>query len=439
MSKQAISSRQMAWLLAAFIYKAFDNIGWQLAKAAGHDAIFSYAAAIMYAFLIAFLFYTLSRKFPGKNVFEISFIVAGRFGGAAINAILLLQIWFVFVRDVSYSTSFISNVLLRFTQPEILILLFVLVMIYYGKTSIEVAARVNEFIFISFAFVFLLFPLLLSNEISASQWEPVFTQPPAQVLLTNVYGAVQFGDMFLFGAFLHMLQNSRMLHASLRHGMAIAAFGLSLTTIIIIAVFGAPIFEKLTYPGFNLSTQMHITDFLDRLEIYLYVFYLPLLLFNSVVTFLAFQHGVTSFLKGSNPIVFSRSLGWLLMLTLLVAFRNQSELCNFYQYAYPVFQIAVQPLIIILFFVLAMRFKADPANEAEERRPENKSDKGRMRLSVRGWMRLTHLSVGATVFLVVLGMWLATDFPWVGNACLLAYGLSLLFIVFSTYKEMKSA
>lgn len=439
MSRQAISSRQMAWLLAAFIFIAFGNIGWQLAKAAGNDAVFSYSIPLLYAFLIAYLFYSLSRKFPGKNIFEISFIVAGRFGGTVINAILLLQIWFVFVRDVTYSTTFLNNVLLRFTQPEILILMFVVVMIYYGSTSLEVAARVNEFIFLLFAVVVFISPLLLSNEISVSQWEPVLTGSAAQVMLTNAYGAVQFGDMFLFGAFLHMLQNSRKLYASLRHGMAIAALGLSWTTAMIVAVFGDKIFAKLTYPGFNLATQMHITDFLDRLEIYLYVFYLPLLLFNSVVSFMAFQHGVTSFVKGSNPILFSKSLGWLLMLTLLVAFRNQSELSEFYQFAYPVFLIAVQPLLIVLFFILAMRFRADPASESNERRPESKQAKRRSRLGTSEWMRLTHLAVGATVVLIALGLWLASDFPWIGNACFLAYGLCMLFAVFTTYKEMKSA
>jgi spore germination protein KB len=439
MSRPVISGRQLAWLLVTFVFTSYDNVGWLLARTAGPDSIFSYAAPIFYAFLIALLFYTLNRKFPAKNIFEISFIVAGRVGGTIMNVIVLLHIWMIFARNLMHSASFLNNALLRYTQPEIIILLFVCVMIYYGKTSIEVAARVNELIVLMFSVLLMLFPIMLINEFSATQWEPILTQPPAQVVLGNVYGATQFGDMFLIGAFLHTLQNAKQLLASLRHGIVAAAFSLTLITVMCVAVFGGSVFSKLSFPGFSLSTEMHVTDFLDRVEIFLYIPYLPLLIISAVIAFFAFQTGFTSFSRRSEATVYSRSLGWLLMLTALISFRSNSELAKFYMYGYPVFVVLVQPLLIVLYFVLAYRFPNAPIqddNQAGNGEKDAVMKSGR--LSNRTWTHLTNWMAVSVVALVAIGIAFASDYPLVGNLSFLAYGLCMVFAVYTSYNEIKS-
>jgi len=435
MSKQAISARQLAWLIATFIYTAFANMGWQLTRAANQDAIFSYGLPILYAFLIALLFYQLSQKFPGKNLFQINRIIAGKWIGTIINLVVMLQIWFVFARDVANSTIFISNCLLRFTKPEMIILLFIIVMIYYGKTSIEVTARVNEIFFMAFAIVFVTFPILLSNEISISQWDPVLTGTLPQFALTNLYGLVHFSDLFVLGAFLHLLHNAKRVRSAFRHGLLLGAVGLTWNISLAIAVFGSKIVSSLRYTGLSLSTQMHISDFLDRMEIFLYIFFLPMLIINSVVSFLAFQTGVNSFAKGSDPSVLSKSLGWMLMLTMVVSFENVSQISNFVMFAYPVFIVFVQPLLIVLLFLLAARFRT-----AETQGPETQEAAAAKRVRpVSYWMRLTHIMILLVGLFMSLGMWLARDMPWVGNICMLGFGVCLLLAAFTTYKEMKSA
>jgi hypothetical protein len=107
-------------------------------------------------------------------------------------------------------------------------------------------------------------------------------------------------------------------------------------------------------------------------------------------------------------------------------------------YAYPVFVIAVQPLLIALFFVLSARCKNATVQD-EDRKQAAPAGFTPRRISNGSWMRLTHFTVCGIVLLVMIGMALASQYPLIGNLCLLGYGLCMMFAVYTTYNEIKSA
>ena len=82
--------------------------------------------------------------FPKMNIFEISKHLLGRWGGTVVNLFILFHFWQIVVRDISSVSRFNSTLLLHNTPLEILILLPCLLLIYFGKSSVEVIARVND-------------------------------------------------------------------------------------------------------------------------------------------------------------------------------------------------------------------------------------------------------------------------------------------------------
>lgn len=443
MSKLVISSRQLAFLTASSLITAsIINDPQQLARSSGHDAIYSYAAALLYGLLIGYVFYALARKFPGKHIFEISFMVAGKWGGGLINLLLLLNIWFVFVKDAYTTTTFLRTTLLVRTPPEILLLLFVLVIIYYGKTSIEVTARVNEIVF-PFTFIILLgLPLLLVNEIPLNQWEPLFTQPGSQFVLSNSINVARFGDLIVIGAFLHTVYNSKHLLTAIRYGAILSVFILTIVVATSIAVFGADIVARLNFPFYSLVSQINITDFLDRLDVFLFSLYFPTAIVNSVLSFMAFLIGLTAFTGKKDHTPFSRPLGWLVLLAIPFSFRNVAELSQFSSLTYPIFVLAVQPLLLLLLVLLSMRHSPDPnqtmtnASQADTQ-PDKQVNKRTASLGY--WIALTHTFLAAAFLFILVGIGFAANHRWIGLACSLGYGLCLIAILITSFKERQRA
>ncbi|GIP34036.1 endospore germination permease [Paenibacillus sp. J2TS4] len=442
MSTQVISSRQMGLIIASSIITAGIIIDpQQLARSTGHDAIFTYSVSLLCSFLICYFFYSLAKKFPGKHLFEITFIIAGRWAGGLINALFILNIWFIFARDSFATTAFLRATLLQRTPPEILIMLFVIVMIYYGKSSVEVTARVNEIVF-PFAFVIiLLFPLLLVNEIPTGQWEPLFTQTPAQLILGSMLNSIRFGDLIVFGAFLHTVQNAKHLLTGLRFGVILSAFCLTYMIATAIGVFGADILAKLNYPVYSLVAQINITDFMDRVDVFAFTIYFPAAIINVVLSFTAFIIGIAAFTSKKDSTLIARSAGWMLLLTILITFRNFVEMGRFTFFSYPAYVLAVQPPLFLLLFFLAKRHPSvpvpQPTSDNQQVFSGNRAKKPPKPL--RFWITFTNGSVLFSLLLILLGKSLGHLSPWIRGIAAIGYGVCLLLALLGSVKERKRA
>ncbi|WJH35189.1 endospore germination permease [Paenibacillus sp. CC-CFT747] len=331
MRNQTISHRQLAWLIAAgFMTSTTILLPQQLALYSGNDAWFAPIFCAIYALLACYVFYRLAKRYPGQTIFQITKLLAGKWIGSLLNIIILFNIWLVFVRNARLFINFVKLNLLPSTPEEILLLLLVVVLIYYGSTSIEVTARVNELFFPFLFLITLLLPLLLSNELSIYQLEPVLVKPAADLTLSGLIASSWYGDVIVVGAFLHTIYNSKQLYSAMRHGILLSVFGLTILCIVGIAVLGANTLGKENYPSYVLAEQIHISDFLDRVELILFSIYFPTFLVSIMTAFLALLIGVASFTKTRDYTFYSRSMGWLMLLAVYLAFPGARDpyLCH---------------------------------------------------------------------------------------------------------------
>lgn len=205
-SKQIINYRQFAWLTAALLSGGgLISIQQVLFRIGYSDAWSAYMLPVLYVIGVAALFTVLVKRFPNKHLFEINKIVFGSVIGTIVNLILLFHLWLILTRDLSTFGKFIGITLLPNTPGEMILLLLVVLLIVYGKTSVEVLARVNDLLFPAFILIILLTPLALSNEMDIRLMQPVLTRPWSSIFSINVLSLGWFGDIFVMGAFLHTL------------------------------------------------------------------------------------------------------------------------------------------------------------------------------------------------------------------------------------------
>lgn len=489
MTKLAVSQRQLALLLAAFIVTpSVINLPQVLTRTAGMDSLFSLVFAAVYTLLWISVMAWFAKQYPGKNMFEVTRIVLGKWGGGLLNLLILVHFWFILTRDTRLINSMIKSILLERTPPEFILLLLFLVLIYYGKTSVEIAARVNEMMFPILFVMVLIFPLLLSNDLSLNVSDPFFVRPPAQIGVDSLLAMAWFGDVTVIGVFQDKVSSMKMFRAGARFGVALALVYLLVTLGTCLAVFGSDVTAREIFPVYALTSQIHLTDFMDRIDLPLFCIYFPVYAINTVVSFLALLIGIASFTGTRDYTPYARPFGYLLLLTSLIAFPGTIEVGLFSNYGMPVFVLIVQPLgflaMILVQWIRKNRKRKRSAPEdrkaSETPRPEEHGDRfpleersgtgteerpeggsfiretaeataegpkarrrrsffGKGRWSQRRWMTVTHLLLGVAVLSVAAGYLTGQDYQPVARIFAVVYGICAILAPFSVYMEGRRA
>jgi len=359
--KQVINHRQTAWLVGSVLMTGMMISSLhKIVAISKMDAWFSQIFPVGFAIVVAFVLAELSRAYPGKNLFEILFIVCGRWIGGFINLILLGYIWIILTLDIKGASEFFRQTLLPRTPVEIILIVFVLLMMYYGRTSLEVAARVNEIYFPAYFILSMMLYFLLGNEYNVERLEPILSTDLERIFASNLLPIGIYGDILLFGAFLHASTHPRLFFAAMKHGIIIVGFTVSMLLLILLGVMGFTIASRLNFPIFILVQQIHVTDFLDRIEIILFSLWFPAFTIKVIVAYLAFLVGLGSFGGQQHYNAFNLPSGWFLVVTSLLAFPRVYDFDTFLSYTLPVIVLVIQiPLLLFLYIHARMNRTMD--------------------------------------------------------------------------------
>lgn len=485
--KQVINCRQFSWLTAAILTGGgLTSVEQVLVRLGKMDAWGSYALASGYAILLAYVFYQLARRFPGRHLFEITKLLFGKFIGTAVNLLLMFHLWTILIRDLRSLSKFVAVSLLPNTPDEIIVMLLMLVIIYYGKTSVEVVARVTDFFFPFFTFVILILPLLLSNEIDKTLLQPVLSGQIRSLFFGNVVSTGWFGDLFVMGAFLHTLQATRQLRSAIRHGAFLAALLIGIFLILELLVLGPTIPGNLVFGNYSVVQQIHITDFLDRVDLVILSIWFPVSTCELVAVYLALLTGIASLVKQRDYSTINSPMGLLVLMTSLLGFKSATEIFSFANYGYPIFVIAYQPLLFLLIWLFSLRHpvrerheqkgRSSPASnqteakgqygEAEPDQKRAQSDGGAsasqtnrrptaasnrthanrgkrnpapgflQRLSYKAWGRSSNVLIVLNIACLALGLWFSRHYAIVGVICGTTYCIGSILVVLTSYMEL---
>ncbi|WP_282937836.1 endospore germination permease [Paenibacillus sp. RC67] len=469
-SKQIINYRQMAWLIASLLTGGgLVSIQHDLVRVARMDAWFTYIIPTFYAAMIAFAFYKLAQRFPGKNIFEINKIIMGKGIGLLFNLILIFHFWLLLIRDVRSFCKFMGTILLPTTPEEVVLFILVLLIMYFGRTSIEVIARVNDIFFPNFALTILLLPLMLTNELDKSLIEPILAADSINVLYGNMLSLGWYGDIFIAGAFLHTISQIKQVRSAIRHGAILSSLFLGIFLLMEVLVFGPVITGNLIYPSYNLVQQIHISDFLDRMDLLILSIWAPILFCKDILIYLALLTGIASFVKQRDYSTINTPVGFFVLLTSLLAFKNTTEVFSFGNYSSSVIVLSYQPLMLLLLLALGRRFpiprtsqnspSPSPANQGnggsdppdktgapdgnhqapKQGNRSSTSSKGSHSPSYHRWSRVSNILLLISLVSVGIGLWGSEYYATIGIGCGFVYGLAMILAVISSYMELVQA
>ncbi|MDD9266668.1 endospore germination permease [Paenibacillus sp. GCM10023248] len=444
-TKQVINQRQFSWLASSVITSGgvltLQNV---LIRISQMDSWYSYLLSVFYVFGVASFFAYMTKVYPQKHIFEISKEVLGRFGGTVINLIMLFHFWQIVIRDISSVSRFSTTLLLHNTPLEILILLPCLLLIYFGKSSVEVIARVNDLFYPLFVITVLMMPLLLSNEFYFRLVTPAMTMPIQHVAVSSLLTIGSAGDIFILGAFLHMIYNSNQVRSSIRHGALLGIFLLTLSIFLILVVLGPKMPGNFLYPLYNLVQTIHVTDFLDRVDLIILMIWYPTISCKIIAIYMALLLGISSMMDKRNYPTINKPVALFMMITTYLSFKSTTELLTFSNYSAPIIVLAYQPLVMIILTVaVARKKKKDPSaghlasdGQPPAVRPSQKMGKLSQRYSYKQWLWFGNTLVALATFCLLTGFIFSRYHSTIGTICAVIFAICMILTTLTTYMEV---
>lgn len=458
-SIQVINERQLAWLVGSLLTGGgLLSIQHELIRTSQTDAWFTYLLPTLYVLAFGYVLVQLCMRFPKMNLFEIVFSLFGRIIGTLVNLLLVLHLWMILMRDLWVFGKFIGTILLPQTPGEIIVLLFMLLLMFYGRTSVEVIARVNDLFFPIFFLLVLLLPFMLSNELDPQLIQPILTVPAIHFWYSSILGIGWFGDIFVIGAFMHTMWSTKQVRSSIRHGALMGLLLLTIFQFLQVIVLGPNIPGNMIYPSYTLIQQIHITDFLDRIDLFILSIWFPVTACKVILIYLAFLTGVASLLKKRDYTLLNSPLSLVLLITTTLAFKSTTEVFSFGNYSSPVLVLSYQPVLMIALWLRMRRFPIRSAGEnrndsnremaqQEPGHPQQRRERttgkhitNRLtKVSIEAWIRIGNLLMFLCFGFIVLGLSVSRDYSFVGWICAFGYWICLIGAVLTSHMEMNQS
>lgn len=446
-SMQIMNQRQMAWLTCSMIAGGgLISIQQELARISHTDAWFSYLLPLLYVFFISYVFMQMSLRFPGKHMFEVVKIVFGLGIGTIVNLLLVIHLWLILMRDLRSLGKWIGTILLPNTPQDILVLLFMLMLMFYGKTSVEVIARVNDLFIPFFIGLALLLPFLLANELSKELIQPVLTVMPVKLFYSNALNLGWYGDVFVIGAFLHTIGSAKQIHSSIRHGAVLGSALSTLNMALEISVLGPNIPGNMVYPVYSMVQHIHMTDFLDRVDLIVLSIWFPITACKVVLIYLAFLNGISSLLGYRDNSLINSPVSLFLLLTSVLAFNSTTEIYSFGNFSSAVIVLAYQPVLFIILLLLLLRHpKTAEQNPSDAGSPEQGKDRagpsgGRKgwvpKISYNGWISAGNVLLVLSLGFVIMGLVYSSRYAAIGLTCGIGYVVCMALTLVSSHMEL---
>ena len=327
--------------LTAKIYLSFPRNMALLGDAAGWIIVL---LSGIYSLVGYFFLSSLLRKYPGKNIIQIS----NQLGGPIVGKIIGVGFFLFFSAITSlylrqFAESFILAILPR-TPISILTIFFLVLLIYTVLLGIETLSRVAWLLgpYLLTALIIILFFSL--PQASLNHLTPVLGPGPAPLLKYSIANLSIFAEIILLGIIAPLVRDRNKINRIGVIGLTVAIIiNVGITTLAT-AVFNYAAIQKMIFPIFQLTRLIAYGEFIQRVEavfVFLWFFWAGIQLGG------LFYGTVTSFaqtfrIKNYRPLTFPLAV---LIFTLSLIPTSMTEAVELNDYVF-------KPSLLGIYYVL---------------------------------------------------------------------------------------
>lgn len=351
MKKEVISERQGSILIILFILGSTLLIG--SGGQAKQDSWISVIVAISWATILVLMFSRILSLYPGKDLFDISQIVMGKFIGKIMS---MLMIWFAFHLGtlVLRNLSEFTNTLVLPDTPKIVPMIFFSILLIWGlKEGIEVLGRWSEFFIWIVILIFITTLILSISQMDINRLKPILSNGFTPILKGALPSfAFPFGETVIFTMVFSNISKAKNYNKTFIVGLGLGGFIIFLANLRNILVLGTKTVSRLYFPSYMAISLIHIGELIQRLEIGIAIILLICTFIKAIICIFAVCNGISKVL-GFDDYRFIVTPVTLLMLNFsFFMYKNTMEMSYWAFNIWPYYSIVFEVIIPLIIFIM---------------------------------------------------------------------------------------
>jgi spore germination protein KB len=326
----------------------------------GADALKDFWIAIILSVvlgaLVSLMYIKILSAFPGKDLFDISEILFGRFAGKAVS---LLYVWFAFhLASLIFAdyTYFIKTVNFPEVNELTIIIFPAILCIWALKIGIEGLGRFSTLIFVPLCSFVLIAIFLLIPKMDFEHLLPVF-ENGFQPIFRGTFSVLTFpfAETVVFMGVFNCFRENKSISKVYLFSIILGGFFILLTKSSEVLVLGIDKFTQFYFPAYASVSRVEIGNFIQRIEIIVGLLFTLSGLVKVCICMLAACKGISKILGFDDyrflvtPMVLLNVAFVFISYSNIIQLRFWTSYISMY-YKFP-FQV-ILPLIILAFALL---------------------------------------------------------------------------------------
>jgi spore germination protein (amino acid permease) len=356
--KGIINTNQFIWLLFSIItsFTVLHTPGILIIQS-GRDAGLSIILAWILDVLLAVVYAYMGVRFPGQNMAQYSMTILGKKFGKVVGMMFPL---FFFLVSVLLQSGFAILIHVAFfpkTSIEIILLCSSLTIAYAVLKGVEVMGRVCEFLGPIYLISLILLFALVIPDLHLENLKPQLEHGFYPTISGAVLIISFIGICIIMGVYIPICDHPENGFLAKFSAVSMGGITILLTIIGSIGVFSISQAKNMFSPSLRLARYVHITSFIQRLEVIWLMIAIGALIISAAEMIWAFslQTAQVIGLKSYKPLILpSMLISFVLAAT---SFRNSIDLFDFINYSYPIIAMIVETGLEMSLFFIALIFK----------------------------------------------------------------------------------
>ena len=269
MLKENISLTQLFTIMVNFLLGSAIVLG--VGKEARQDAWIAIGIATLIGIGLMYLYYSLNRLLPNKNLFEMMEYCFTRPIAIFISFGYSTFFFFMSCRVIRDFVELISTAILPVTPMEVIVLTFILVIAYIVYLGLEVLGKITE-IFTPYllGFIILLAVFLIgSGKIELHNVEPVLgdgLKPIIKTIFPFSLISFPFGELVVFTVILSSVTEFKKSKKVSFISVLTAGGFLIMGSLLMVMTLGADVMQNGNFPLLSAARMVSIGHFLERID-----------------------------------------------------------------------------------------------------------------------------------------------------------------------------
>lgn len=349
--KGIISSTELTFLIIGFIESSTLTAAF-ISGVTKQDTWIVLLIGFFIMLFLLFVYISLNKKFPNKNLIEINDLVYGRHFGKVISILYIYYFWFLIPANFRFIADFFSTYLFPDTDISVFIIAVAITSIYTIKKGLEVIARSSSIIAILIIVEALIITILTAKDIRLSNFLPMFQLNLKEFIQgINLIISIPFGEIIVFLMIFPYVNNKKQVSKSVFSGFFIGSMFFFIILLRNTSVLGN-IGTIHVLPSYQVARLVNVGEIITRMEVLIAV----ALLFNIFVKISIFYYAtvlsIAQFfkLKSYRPLVIP--VGIISIVLSISMYNSPAEEVQHATSIYPIYAIPFIIFIPIISFII---------------------------------------------------------------------------------------